>query len=508
MKPYYQTELGKLYHGDCIEVMKRLPDNSIDTICTDPPYGIGFMGKEFDTFKPKEVKKRKKLKYKTDYKNGIPIKRKKPELVTYDSGAREAGSYDLSLKGNHAFQEWCYKWSKEAFRIAKPGCIMLCFGGTRTFHRLTCAIEDAGWEIRDCLMWIYGSGFPKSYDISKGIDKQKGCKKTERRQPFGRENRNQTPKSMPFGGDNIGGNGTIPYHKPTTPEAKLWNGYGTALKPAWEPIILAMKPVDKNFVNNALKHGVAGLWIDGGRIETKPRNPGFINEICRKNKIYGKDDRILPIKEKWNPENKSRFPSNLILDEESARMLDEQSGELSQCGGEKKTIHKNGIFKIGQPAPIYRETFHGASRFFYVAKASPSERNEGLEDFEEIEIGHNRFDKCNNCGGYILQNPDRPSACKCKNPSREHNKTSGNIHPTVKPIDLMRYLVRLTRTPTGGTVLDLFAGSGTTGIACEREDRKYILIEKELEYCEISKQRLKVETEQLKLKFPEVKNAK
>ena len=170
-------ETNVCYQGDCLEVMKDIPDNSIDTIITDPPYGLEFMGKDWDKFKE-----------------------------------------------NKNFQEWNYLWAKEALRVAKPGATLLCFGGTRTFHRLACAIEDAGWIIKDCIMWIYGSGFPKSTNIAKNIKKQ--FNKTE----------------------------------------KEWQGWGTHLKPAYEPIIVAMKPNDGSYADNALKYSVSGLAIDLARI--------------------------------------------------------------------------------------------------------------------------------------------------------------------------------------------------------------------------------------------------
>ena len=141
--------------GDCLEELKKLPENSVDSIVTDPPYGIGFMGKEWDNFKPKEIKKSTKLVYKTDYINGVAIKRKNPELVTRDSGARVAGTYDLSLTGNQKFEEWFYNIAVECLRVLKPGGHLLAFGGTRTYHRMAVAIEDAGFEVRDMLEWIY-----------------------------------------------------------------------------------------------------------------------------------------------------------------------------------------------------------------------------------------------------------------------------------------------------------------------------------------------------------------
>ena len=207
-----------ILQGDCLEVLATLPENSIDTCITDPPYELGFMGKKWDS-------------------SGI------------------------------AFQPETWQ---AVYRVLKPGALLLSFGGTRTYHRMVCAIEDAGFEIRDTIAWVYGSGFPKSYDISKGIDKF-----------------NKTG-SASWNGTGDSSNGALGYSKLqheqgyrpndysgkhqtkteiTDPEAQLWHGWGTALKPAFEPIVVAMKPIDGNFVNNALTWGVAGYWIDGGRVE-------------------------------------------------------------------------------------------------------------------------------------------------------------------------------------------------------------------------------------------------
>jgi len=422
--------------------MKNLPANSIDTVITDPPYGLGFMGKEWDTFKQENVDKPKShiLTYKTDYKNGIPIKRKKPELVTRDSGARRAGSYDFSR--NAEFQQWFTLWAKEVLRIAKPGAIMLAFGGTRTYHRLACAIEDAGWQIRDCIMWIYGSGFPKSHDISKAIDKTKkvkrevvgkytvpGFAKTEVRE--GKQNRNKYEFEKT---SNI----------PISNLAKLWNGWGTSLKPAYEPILVAMKPLEGTFAQNAEKWEVAGLNVDGGRIETSEilgrklyQNPSWKNTS-----IAGQGS----VNDNWEG---GRWPANVIFDEEAGNVLNEQSGKVSygnKKGGYKyqgKNYKVNGFVKDCKPqSPSNYADSGGASRFFYCAKSSKKERGKD------------------------------------------------NNHPTVKPLALMEYLCKLTKTPTGGIVLDPFGGSGTTALACKKTGRDYILIEKEKEYCEIAEKRL------------------
>jgi len=380
----------QLYCGDCLDVLPTLAENSVDTIVTDPPYGLGFMGKDWDRGVP-----------------GVPF--------------------------------WV-----EMLRVVKPGAMLLAFGGTRTFHRLTCAIEDAGWEIRDCVMWLYGSGFPKSHDISKAIDKEAGAERevTGVDDSRGHYDACERKDGQRFTGTTYnhgkpGGQKKNDITSPATPDAALWDGWGTALKPAWEPIILAMKPCDETFTQNALTWGVAGLWIDGGRIATRLRHNG-----------------------NGTSSPAGRWPANLILDEESAAMLDEQSGELKSgdLTGQPRTENK--IFNsagatLGHPQ-YWKGDTGGASRFFYCAKASRAERDKGLE----------RTQKCigNECYGDGLGNgPDRIS--------------QANHHSTVKPLALMRYLIRLTKTPTGGIVLDPFMGSGSTGVAAVLEGRSFIGID-------------------------------
>lgn len=263
------TQPHSILSGDVVEVLESMDGDSVDAVLCDPPYGIGFMGKEFDTFKPEVVRQQMKRDTRTQKRRQLYGGRESDA----PSAAMAAARYDLSLSGNQTFQAWCTEWATAILRVLKPGGMMLAFGGTRTFHRLTCAIEDAGFEIRDCLMWIYGSGFPKSLDISKAIDKAAGV---ERKQVRHYNPRN--PKSIQ-GGEGIEG-GDRPYliearekgyHDmdgpiPATPAAKQWDGYGTALKPAWEPVVVAMKPLDGTFAQNALAHGVAGINVDGSRI--------------------------------------------------------------------------------------------------------------------------------------------------------------------------------------------------------------------------------------------------
>jgi DNA modification methylase len=294
-----------LHLGDCLSVLKTIENNSIHAVITDPPYGLKFMNKAWDYDVPK-------------------------------------------------VEFW-----KEVLRVLKPGGHLLSFGGTRTYHRMVVNIEDAGFEIRDQIQWLYGSGFPKSLNL-----------KNE------------------------------------------WEGWGTALKPANEPIVMARKPIEKGLTvaENVIKWGTGAINIDASRIGTE----------------------------------KGRWPANLLLDEQAAEMLDEQSGYLAPAGNKKQGMGgktEKSIFGIGGPSTVYHDGGGGASRFFYVAKANKSERGKN------------------------------------------------NNHPTVKPIKLMKYLITLV-TPQNGIVLDPFMGSGSTGVAAKELGFDFVGIELNEEYLEIAKRRI------------------
>jgi len=271
-------ELNKLYNMDCMEGMKLLDDNSIDSIVTDPPYEIGFMGKKWDS-------------------TGI--------------------AYNVDL------------W-KECLRVLKPGGHLLAFGGTRTYHRMTCAIEDAGFEIRDCIQWLYGSGFPKSMDISKAIDKKFGAEREVlNRNPNSRENCNKSNTLYQSG--TVGKTDYIT--APATDQAKKWEGWGTCLKPANEPIVVARKPIsEKTIVENVMKWGTGGLNIDGCRIPTDETitNHSRSTESSKSKGKYG--DSKAQETHQTQGQKLGRFPANVILDEEAGKMLDEQSG-ISKSSG-------------------------------------------------------------------------------------------------------------------------------------------------------------------------------
>lgn len=410
-----------LINDNCLKAMTTIADNSIDTVVTDPPYGLNFMGKEWDRLGDKSANYTNLDKPHSSQSN-FPMKKSRGRPIRETDGKKQ--------------QEWHLLWAKEALRVAKPGAFLLCFGGTRTYHRIACAIEDAGWEIRDCIMWVYGSGFPKSLNIQKQLMKTAKFK---------------------TGIDFI--------------------GYGTALKPAYEPIIVAMKSADGSFANNALKHGVAGLNIDDCRI---PINQQVDDKRLGGNG-EGKTDKTAKnvyeggyAGDNIKSSESGRFPANLIHDG-SQEVMD----LFPNTKTGKVTSHSNkGIWGSEKDTSYnHLEVSGSAGRFFYCAKASRSERDKGLENCEEKA-------KCD---------IDKMGGAKCTmktGSGNDRNVKYKNHHPTVKPLKLMEYLCKLTRTPSGGVVLDPFMGSGTTGIACINTGRDFIGIEKESEYFEIAQRRI------------------
>jgi len=382
--------------------MREIADESIHSIVTDPPYGLSFMGKEWD--------------------HGIPGK---------------------------------VFWI-EALRVAKPGAHLLAFGGTRTYHRLACAIEDAGWEIRDCVMWVYGSGFPKSLDVSKAIDKAAGAERTE---VVGTRRRNVKPYDDTNGWNQNNTTGDHNYTAPATDAAKQWDGWGTALKPAWEPIIVARKPLDGTVAENVVAHGTGAINVDGCRVEYQ--NDADKTESQTKNQYKQRDkdegSMFIGIKNQGNYTPSGRWPANLIHDgsDEVVGLFPSPhgAGAKREAGQVKHGNHSSmfGINGHDSNGMRYGDT-GSAARFFYCAKASKVDRG------------------------------------------------ADNLHPTVKPTALMRYLCRLV-TPPGGIVLDPFMGSGSTGKAAVMEGFNFIGIEQNKEYFEISKARIKKAKEEKQEQF-------
>lgn len=433
----------QLYHGDCLDVMASMEPNSVDAIVTDPPYGLAFMGKDWD--------------------HGVP--------------------------GVHFW--------REALRVAKPGAHLLAFGGTRTFHRLAVAIEDAGWELRDTVCWLYGSGFPKSHDVSKAIDREAGAE----REVVGR--------GAHCGLHHRGGNGSFTddgwkaanrdgdysiITAPATPAAQQWAGWGTALKPAWEPILVARKPLAGTVAGNVLAWGTGAINVDGCRIGTDDGEPPYTDRpqgvsspdwVARGGMF--REDR----KGRTSTGSPSgRWPANVVHDGSDEVMA---GFPVSTSNGGTKpnptSIGGNGIYGGGKEQAYFHFGDTGsAARFFYCAKASRADRDEGLEGLEAQVASVGNLDAAGrdptNAANYYgegakrrIENGETPTIAR-----RNH-------HPTVKPTDLMRWLVRLV-TPLGGVVLDPFMGSGSTGKAAVIEGMAFVGIEQDAEYLEIARRRI------------------
>jgi len=358
----------EIHEGDCLDVMRGMADASVDSIVTDPPYGLGFMGKAWDI--------------------GVP-------------------AVDVFV---------------ECLRVLKPGGHLLAFGGSRTYHRLAVAVEDAGFEVRDQLMWLHGNGFPKSLDVAKAIDKEAGVERDAAH----------------------------------TRAARQWQGWGTALKPAHEPIVLARKALVGTVARNVVAHGCGAINVDGCRIEVD-RSPD--------------QDGATNFRDGGGSAASGRFPANVMHDGS-----DEVIDLFPAIAGATAPVHRRDADKFRSTYGAFAgnideagSTFHGdagsAARFFYCAKASRADRNEGCESIDEQSLHWWSF-----------------------HPEGTH-KAARNNHPTVKPTKLMRHLCRLV-TPPGGLVLDPFLGSGSTGKAAILEGFRFVGIEREASYAQIARLRL------------------
>ena len=438
MTPYYTDDAVTLYHGDCLDVLRDLPDASIDAVVTDPPYELGFMGKGWDT-------------------TGV--------------------AYRVDL------------W-RECLRVLKPGGHLLAFGGTRTWHRLACAIEDAGFEVRDSIAWLHSQGFPKSLDVSKSIDKAAGAEREVVGTAITGAAYTRGDKRNADDGFE-GGQVVRDVTAPATDDARRWQGWGTALKPAFEPVVVARKPLAGTVASNVLAHGTGALNVDATRVGT---NAGWsYPNGAGGNGFHGGVGRS-PDGTRTAPvvAAAGRWPANVILDESQAAELDRQSGVLTSGAnptrrGSDKFRDAYGDF-TGQAEcePARGADSGGASRFFYVAKAPTSERPRVKADAPQ-EAVIERSPRCAKCG-YQRVNVGE-SVCKCAEPEWVKEQRDYTAHPTVKPLDLMRWLVRLV-TPPGGVVLDPFVGSGTTAEACVIEGFRCIAIEREADYLPLIVQRL------------------
>jgi site-specific DNA-methyltransferase (adenine-specific) len=365
---YHRDKNAEIHNGDCLQVLRTLPDSSVDACVTDPPYGLAFMGKRWD--------------------------------------------YDVP-----SVELW-----REVLRVLKPGGHLLAFAGTRTQHRMAVRIEDAGFEIRDMIAWVYGSGFPKSLDVSKAIDKAAGAE---------RERYERAAFGGTFSDDNGTTYGTALSNDPATEAAKQWQGWGTALKPSLEPITVARAPLSGTVAANVLEHGTGALNVDGCRV------PGVLEGDPNRFKKTDGGEFVAKFDNAPVVRTQGRFPANLIHDgSDEVVGLFPETAPSGDGGGLRMTalgrMNDDGWTPKETVMPGYGDT-GSAARFFYCAKADAAERR-------------------------------------------------NSKHPTIKPVALMRYLVRLV-CPAGGVVLDPFAGSGTTIEAARLEHCRAIGIEREAEYC-------------------------
>jgi site-specific DNA-methyltransferase (adenine-specific) len=505
MAKYLDTNEAVVYHGNCLDELKNLPDNSIDAIVTDPPYGLGNADPDYIM----------------------------SALKMWIEGDREHIPAGKGFMGKQwdAFVPPPAVWD-ECFRVLKPGGHILVFAGTRTQDLMGLSVRMAGFEIRDSISWIYGSGFPKSLDISKALDKMAGAEREViGRNPNSREN--ATKENTLYESGTVGKTDFIT--APATDAAKQWAGWGTALKPALEPIIVGRKPLsEKNVASNVLKWGTGGINIDGSRVGNEERTDTITENGFGSNFM---DDGWVPSGKSYEKTVTGRFPANLIFthaedcvevgvveesyainkteewtgfgqkerpDYESSEQkvstvlyecvdgcpvkeLDEQSG--NRPGGTfpaKRGQAVNTSFASGQETPGGQRQMGdsgGASRFFYVAKANKKDRNEGLDGLMEK--------------GKVYNGTSEDSAGKAPGSVEDKfsTKPQTNFHPTVKPTSLMEYLVALV-CPVGGVVLDPFTGSGSTGKAAIRKGMKFVGIEMTDEYLPIIKGRLEHEINQ------------
>lgn len=398
----------ELHLGDCLEVMRGLPENSLDSVVTDPPYGIRFMGKSWDG---------QDIEDRAAYRDSMPsVDATCGSTGGHRSVAAEAGKYDLTPAGMRAFQSFTLEWATEALRVLKPGGHLLSFSSARTYHHMAVGIEMAGFEIRDQIMWVFGSGFPKSHNLKGG-----------------------------------------------------WEGWGTALKPAHEPICMARKPFPGTVAANVEEHGVGAINIDGCRIHADDAQGGKYSQkrmapghVVNATGAYKQDVQFVGV---MKP---GRWPANLIHDGSDivVAMFPAEAGAAAPVKGtEVSSPNTNTYGKYSRTQGAFHSDTGSAARFYYCAKTSRADRHEGLID-PGPQFKH----------GTTLRKV-------------ETTDTKGNHHPTVKPTELMAYLLRLV-TPPGGKTLDPFMGSGSTGKAAVLEGFDFLGIEQDAAYMAIARARI------------------
>jgi DNA modification methylase len=467
--------------GDCIEVMKTLPDNSVDSVVTDPPYGIRFMGAAWDGA---DIEKRHAVRANALSEDGFA-----GATGGHKSISAEAGKYELTPAAMRSFQNFSEAWAREAFRVLKPGGHLLSFSSARTYHRMVCGIEDAGFEVRDQIMWVFGSGFPKSLDVSKAIDKAAGAERAVVGSKFGLPGyrTGATGGNEVYGTGLANGDAKCEITAPATSEAQQWQGWGTALKPAHEPICVARKPLDKGntVAANVLHWGTGALNIDACRVETESGGRPLREVAALRddyeyagNALAGRVDGSLGSSKAVGSTDTGRWPANLIHsgEPEVLALFPDSSvtGKRSEAS-QVATVAGTNWLADNHKSTEYTDA-GSAARFFYCAKASKKDRDEGLDGFEAKDR-EARYSSIQDARPHTAEGYEY------------HREKRANTHPTVKPVDLMKYLCRLV-TPPGGVVLDPFMGSGSTGKAAALEGFRFIGIDLDPAYVEISRARI------------------
>jgi DNA modification methylase len=479
-----------LHNQDWLDLAPSIEDCSIDAVVTDPPAGIGFMGKAWDN----------------PLSDTFPTRGRRGTDKDTDAVRKFGNDIEPDLKSpraRRAFVAFMTEAMQECYRVLKPGGYAVVWALPRTSHWTACAVEDAGFEIRDVITHLFGSGFPKSKDVSKEIDRQAGAQRTK---TIGVRHRNVKPFDDSNGWNSNNTTGDHTYTAPATPEAQQWQGWGTALKPANEHWIIARKPLSEpNVAQNVLRHGTGAINIDACRVRGVP--PSVPQPLGGTGLVYGFANGEGRNGEMSQPHPEGRWPSNLVLTHSAdcngqcapdcpVRIIDEQSGP--RAGMKRGVLRRGqttgtsiggyGVYGESAPQEVVAVSSDegGASRFFprfewdaeldapflYTPKPSRSERNAGCEGMlaKPTLIGAEGHKINPMTGREVVDIPRQ------------------NHHPTVKPVALMRWLVRLV-TPPGGTVLDPFCGSGTTGVACVDEGFSFVGCDSDAEYFPIAEAR-------------------
>lgn len=435
---------ARIHCGDSFDVLAELPEVAVHAVVCDPPYGLNFMGRDWDNFRRRN--------------NDADVGR--DDVGGRLSAKAPASGAETDMK---EYQRWCEQWARLAFDVLKPGGHLLAFSGNRTHHRLFSGVEDAGFEIRDCITWHYGEGFPKALDVSKAIDDAAGAEReavgtyTNPRTGESHEYPHESGVKTCYGEDNRDGESAREVTAPATDAAREWDEWKTCLKPATEFVVVARKPFDGTVAENVLEHGTAALNIGGTRIGTDSRPKRVNRDTDPDANTYGEYENRGS--EAVGETTEGRYPANVVMDEAAARMLDVQSGELSAGHHTGEDTNGFGESRDYDGPGDYTET-GGASRYYKTVSWSDA----------DLELA--RF-------------------CYTSKASRAERTLDGriaNAHPTVKPVDLMEWLVKLV-TAEGQIVLDPFAGTGTTCMAAKNLNRRFVGVEKQAKWADVARVR-------------------